>query len=159
MRRIWLVPLVISLVMATPALARRGGFGGPKMDGRGPGLHLGLIGRCLLDAPELKLTREQRMEIHAVMDELRQDMLEQSSEIKAIHDEFIKAFADPGVSNDELKKKALAIHDRIRARIEAKWETAMKIRSILTPEQLKMVPSLKRCQGFFGPPGPPLPAD
>ena len=120
--------------------------------GGGPGIHGGLmsIGRCIMNSPELKLTNDQRAKLLGIRDELIADRETQGPKFKTLRDDAIKAFADPKASKDQVKAKVRAIGDEMRAAMDRKLDTVMKVRDVLTPEQLAMIPDLSECQGRFG---------
>ena len=113
----------------------------------GPGAAIHHLGRCLLEAPDLGLSKEQRVQVFSILDDLREQAHQKKTDLHAGHQEFLKAFADPAVKNDELRKKAKDNQAQMAAEMDAGIDAALKIRALLTPEQLKKLPAA--CQPRF----------
>ncbi len=125
-----------------------GGHGGMM----GPGAAIHHLGRCLLESPDLGLSKEQRVQVFSILDDLRTQAHQKKTDLRAGHQEFLKAFADPAVKNDELKKKAKDNQAQMTAEMDAGIDAALKIRALLTPDQLKKLPAACK-PGFEHHPG------
>ena len=126
-----------------PPHAEHGGMGKGGM-GMGMGMGMGkdggpaeMMARCMLDSPELNLTKDQRVQVLTIGDDLSQAMRMQAPKMHMLHGEFFKAFADPKMGADDLKKKAAAVHEGMAACMDMMFEGAMKVRGVLTADQMK----------------------
>ena len=114
------------------------------------GMHL--LGRCLLDSPEIGLSADQRKQIEAIRDEEISKFRAERPKITPA--DLLRAFADPKVSKADLKKMHEAMHAERKALMDQKIEAMMRVRDVLTPEQLAKLPAV--CGGpAFGPDWPP----
>jgi Spy/CpxP family protein refolding chaperone len=155
-RIVFLAVLSVSLFLAVTALARGGehGHGGKGRMG-GPGCPMMALARCL-HSPELQVTPDQTKKLEALHDELKAAMRETGPKLHEQREALLKAIADPKVPAEEVKAKARAVHEAMAAAMEKGLDTVLKIRGILTPEQLAKLPGLPGCKGP-GPEGPETP--
>ncbi|MBM4394247.1 MAG: hypothetical protein FJ087_00990, partial [Deltaproteobacteria bacterium] len=140
-----LFAILAAVALALPAIAaaqpgpggRGGGYGyghgkggmGPGMHG-GPGVHLRHVYKCLMNSPEIALDADQKKQVDAIRDELKAGLKGRKNEMRARHQEFMKAFSDASKSNADLKKMADAMHADMKAQMDAKWDTVMKVRQV-----------------------------
>ncbi|NOZ02103.1 MAG: Spy/CpxP family protein refolding chaperone [Deltaproteobacteria bacterium] len=119
--------------------------------GRGPGPGMMMMGRCLINSPDLDLTDEQRSAIRDIRETARKEMLAGRDEMKNLRDSFINAFADPNVPESRLKEISDSIHAKMSAFKDRRFADFMKVRAVLTPEQLGKVPGIvKECRSRRG---------
>ena len=165
MKRISSSTLVAMIVVATAgtALAQPCPCGGPGPGwgggaagpGPGPGFGPRAMFRCILDAPDLGLTADQRKTIEGILEEAReqaQDVREQNQDLR---DQFLKSFADPTVTAEQLRELAKNLRRQHEQMMDRHLEVSLKVRAVLTPEQLSRVPSIvEKCHP--GPHGRPM---
>lgn len=146
MKRLVGTSVVFVLLLSTQGVAQP--FGGP---GPGPGPRLL---RCIMWADEIGLSKEQRGAIEAIMAEAREEGLRLRQEGAEIRQAFLKAFSDPKVKPEQLRELEKVAREHREAVAKHRFETLMKVRSLLTPEQLKKVPeAAEKCAphpGFRG---------
>ena len=139
------------LAMAGAALAQPRGQGRGKRFGkgtdRGHGMGMMMLGRCVLASPELGLTDEQSGTIRDIQKTAWSDMAGLKDEMKGLRDAFIEAFADPDISDTQLKQMSDSIHEHMRNLKDRRFGDFLKIRHVLTPEQLAKTPAIvKECR-------------
>lgn len=140
------------LLVSVGAFAQPWGGQGPRDcprcgPGGGPGFGPFGMFRCVLDSPELALTGEQQKEINRIRDEARQEAWGFFNEMQALKDEFLQAFSDPATPKEKLREIGQKIRDRRQKAQEARLEALLKVRSVLTPEQIQKVPGLvEKCR-------------
>lgn len=155
MRRALSAAAVLALGMGLPSTAWAqpcpygcpwGGPGiGPSDDGfagPGPGAGPGMMFRCILDSRDLGLTNDQRRDIEKVLDQGREEGRRFREEARDLKDQFLKTFADPKVTADQIRDMARAMRKHREDLADHRLEVLLKVRAILTPEQLKKVPDV-----------------
>jgi len=138
--------LLSILALSASALAQpRDGRGLGRGQGKGPmgpGHGMMMMGRCVLNSPDIGLTGEQKDAIWDIREEARRNAGSRWSEMKALMDGFMEAFANPEVTDGQLKEAHDAVRAGHRAMGDHRFETLLKVRAVLTPGQLEKVPAI-----------------
>lgn len=127
-----------------------GGGHGPMHFGKG----LKGIAWCVLNNPEIGLSEQQKKAIFSLRDNFFKEMSLHRQKIRALHKEFLETLADPKASAKDIKAKASAIEEERRVFTEKKVEMMLKVRDLLTSEQLSKIPNVCAL-----PPDPPMPPE
>jgi len=156
MKRTLTIAMTLAAVAAlsATAMARPWGEGGGrgKGGGFGPGAKMAghgmmMLGRCVMESADMDLTPDQKEAIRQIRDGAKDEMKAHFSEMKELKDSFLKAFADPGVTDDQLKDLSNAIHEHMAGLKDRRLGDFLKVRGILTPEQLTKIPGIvKDCR-------------
>lgn len=118
-----------------PGMGRWDGASGPGF-GAGPGA----MAQCLLDSRDLDLSADQRKTIESILDTARDEGRKFRDEARDLKDQFLKTFSDPKVSADQVRDMARAMRKHHEDLADRRLEVLLKVRAVLTPEQLKKVP-------------------
>ncbi len=160
MRRLFGVTAVAAAVMglSSAAWAQPCPFGCPRVGpGMGPdagepgfGPGPGAMFRCLLESPDLDLSTDQRKTIESILDTARDEGRRFREEARDLKDQFLKTFSDPKVTADQVRDMAGAMRKHHEDMANHRLEVLLKVRAVLTPDQLKKVPgAMDECR-----PGP-----
>jgi len=149
--RATLVALLSLLLCAQSASARpRGpGFGDPSLERPGARverqLRKHLIPPRLLmrHMDELKLTEEQQAQLKALMKSAQGELIDLRFELKASSKALIEAVKDTSSAEEEVLKRADTLMALEAKHKRARLKTALKLRALLTPTQLKTAKALK----------------
>ncbi len=124
--------LLVSLVMAISAMAQRGQGQDQERGRRGEGK--------MRWAKELNLSQEQMKEITEIKSSHRETMKGDRDAMKKLHDE-LKAMIQKDDKSDGYDATLRSKHDQITkirsAKAQSRFDTMLKMRKILTAEQLK----------------------
>lgn len=117
---------------------------GPGMgrwdEGPGFGHGPGAMFRCLVESRDVDLTADQRKAIESILDTARDEGRRFREEARDLNDQFLKTFSDPKVTADQVRDMAKAMRKHRDDRADHRLEVLLKVRAVLTPEQLKRVP-------------------
>lgn len=123
---------------------------GPRHDADGFGGGVAAILRCILDSQDLNLSADQRDAIETILDEGRKEGRRLRQEKRESKEQFIKTFSDPKATDSRIRDIAKAMRKHREAMDDHRLEVLLKVRSVLTPDQLKNVPAaMDKCR-----PGP-----
>ena len=92
---------------------------------------------------QLNLTPEQAAEIDQIREQSKQDKDTKREAYKAAKDKM-QALLASDASDDELRAQHRVLQDLRREKGEARFETKLKIRQVLTPEQRTKMAELKK---------------
>ena len=164
-KRIVILIGALALVSFSPenASAQRKGAGQglgkptkPNPPPFGPGFGHGhgfFLGRCVLESPEMNLTKEQRQSLDALREEMRGAFMEHHANIQELRYRLLEAISDPQSTPETLR----AIHEQIvterQKMASERFEMILKARAMLSPEQIsKLKVIVPRCRfgGFWG---------
>ncbi len=99
---------------------------------------------------QLNLTSEQAAEIDQIREQSKQDKESKRDALRAARDEMQTLMASDA-SDDELRAQHRVLQDLRREMGEARFETKLKIRQVLTPEQrTKMAELQQQRKGRWG---------
>ena len=93
---------------------------------------------------ELNLTDEQMAKVKEIKKAHKPDMREQKKELQALKKSFKDAMKDPNASNEDLIAKFEAFQKARDASQRNRFAMMLKMREILTPEQMEKLHELKR---------------
>lgn len=142
----WMVATSVLAGLASTAWAQPCPCGGPgpgmgSWDG-GPGGGPGALFRCILDSRDVALSADQRQSIETILEQGREEGRRFRDEARDLKDQFLKTFADPKVTADQVREMAKATRQHREDIADHHLEVLLKVRAVLTPEQLKKVPDV-----------------
>lgn len=141
----WAQPCPFGCPRGGPGMGRWDDAGGP---GFGPGP--GAMFRCLLESRDLDLSPDQRKAVESILEQARDEGRRFREEARDLKDQFLKTFSDPKVTADQVRDMAGAMRKHREDMADHRLEVLLKVRAVLTPEQLKKVPdAMAECR-----PGP-----
>ncbi len=156
---------ILALAAAGPAMAH-GSCGG------GHGMH-GMHGRpmpppFMMTLRAANLTTAQKEQVHKILEASHAQVKPLMKKLHSLHEEFAAKLLSPGKLSMSDVAPLQKQQTELRGQIDQQMaETALKVRDVLTPEQLKKVADVnaklkaihKQIEALMGPPpsDPPLP--
>jgi Spy/CpxP family protein refolding chaperone len=124
----------------------------PFAPGFGHG-HGFFLGRCVLESPEMNLSKEQWQSLDALRQEMKGAFMEHRGKMQELHSQLLDAISNPESTADTLR----AIHAQIvqeREKMASEhFEMMLKARAILSPEQISKIKDIvPRCRAGGPPP-------
>ena len=120
--------------------------------GGGMGMGMGGMGRNPLNLASLNLTEEQKNKIKTMRTQSQAKAKELQQSLKSKRMEMRDMLFDPSVSIKQIKAKHAELR-QTQDQVESLMiDDFLSIRSVLTPEQMKKLPSLKPGAQGGGPP-------